>query len=252
MKLLIEFDIKGDRLLDYNYNYNISSAIYYLLAEQNQEFASRLHNRGHEIGNKKFKLFVFSKFMPASFETSKNGILIKRGRAKLYVNSPLKEFIYYLGSSLMEKGYMRIGNDNYDIANVHYEVVANRQFDYESTFITSSPIVTTTSTMIDGKIKNETVHITEPKYVENIKNNLLKKYFLIHGGLPDDMNIEIEFDQDYIKKNPRGKLITIKGITVKGYIAPFKMKASEDVKNVAIDCGLGEKNSVGMGYMVLR
>ena len=252
MKLIIEFDIKEDMLLDYNYNYHISSAIYSLLAEQNQEFASKLHNRGQELGNKNFKLFVFSKFMPAKFETSKNGILVKRGRAKLFINSPLKDFIFYLGSALMEKGYMKIGRANYYVANIEYEVKPTKKYNYESTFITSSPIVTTTSELIDGKMKTQTVHIAEPKYVENIKNNLLKKYFLIHGELPDDMNIEIKFDEEYIKKKPRGKLITIKGITVKGYIVPFKMKGSDEVKNVAIDCGLGEKNSVGMGYVVLR
>ena len=64
------------------------------------------------------------------------------------------------------------------------------------------------------------------------------------------MNIEISFDQEYIKKHRRGTLINFKGITVKGFIAPFTMKCTDDIKKIAIDCGIGENNSIGMGYIM--
>lgn len=250
MRLEIEFIIGETKKINFNYNYYLTSAIYNLISEHNEEFSKMLHDEGYKVGNKKFKLFVYSRLMPDRYTVSGQFMIINKGITKLYINSPVKEFINSLGNSLFERGSMKIGDEEFRISKAYLK--DDTVFDYETNFITLSPIVVTTGVKKNGQVKPRTVYITEEKFIENIKNNLLKKYFLIHGKLPENMSIDIEFDKDYIDKHSKGHLINFKGITVKGFIAPFTMKCTDDIKKVAIDCGLGENNSIGMGYIMVR
>lgn len=248
MKLEIEFIINKTKKINFNYNYYITSAIYNLISEHNKDFSEMLHNEGYKIGNKKFKLFVYSRLMPQKFTIDRSYMVIEKGITRLYVNSPVKEFINSLGNSLIKRGSMKIGDEEFQINNIYLK--DSIKFNYETKFIVLSPIVVTTGEEKNGKVKPRTVHITEDKFIENIKNNLIKKYFLVHGKLPDNMCIDIKFDEEYIKNNKKGHLINFKGISVKGYIAPFIMRCSDDIKKVAVDCGIGENNSIGMGYIM--
>ncbi len=250
MRLELELIADETKKMNINYNYHISAAIYNLLSQHDQSFSAMLHNEGYKLGNKKFKLFVFSRFMPASYRIEGEHMIINPGICRLFINSPVSRFIECIGNSLIKNGIVKIGGDEYRVVNVYVKDKA--VFDYETEFLTLSPIVVTTGREVDGKIKPRTVYIHEKKFTENIKNNLMKKYFLVHGRLPDNMSIDIQFDEEYIKAKPRGVLIRFKNVNIKGFIAPFKMKCSDDIKKIAIDCGLGENNSIGMGYILER
>mgnify|MGYP001108674466 CR=1 FL=1 len=248
MRLEIEFAIDEPRRININYNHYIMSSIYSLIGESNRDYSYFLHEEGYKIGNRRFKLFVYSRFLPESFEIEDKYMIINRGKARLYINSPVEEFINSLGDSLKKYRCMKMGHEEFRIRNIYLRDDIPK--DYETQFITLSPIVITTGTKRDNKIKSRTVHIAEPKFIENIKNNLLRKYFLIHRKLPENMNIDIKFNRKYAKKSNRGHLINFKGIMVKGYMAPFTMRCDNSIKKIAIDCGLGENNSIGMGYIV--
>jgi CRISPR-associated endoribonuclease Cas6 len=250
MRLEVELNADSELRLDLNYNHHINSLIYRLLFQHDKEFSSMLHNRGYVAGNKRFKLFVFSRFMPESYSIDGKYMLIKPGKCRLFINSPIEKFIECLGNSLLKNGTVRIDRDEYRVNNIYLK--DNSSFEYETEFRTLSPIVVTTARETDEGLKARTVYINEPKFTENIKNNLLKKYWLVHGKLPDNMGIDIEFDQNTIRSRSKGTLTTIKGITLKGFIAPFNMRCSKDIKKIAIDCGIGENNSMGMGYIIER
>jgi len=248
MRLEIELYASTKKRINLNYNYYISSAIYNLLSQHDKDFSAMLHNKGYELNGKNFKLFVFSKLMPDSYKIKDGELIINEGITKLYVNSPIRQFIDCLGHSLLKKERFRVGEEEFFIKNVFIRDAID--FEHETEFMTLSPIVVTTGEEKDGKIKARALHITEDKFIQNIKNNLIKKYFLVHGNLPHNMGIDIEFDKKYLNKENRGKLINFKGIMIKGYIAPFKMRCSEDIKKIAVYCGIGENNSIGMGYIM--
>ncbi|MDD3841076.1 MAG: CRISPR-associated endoribonuclease Cas6 [Clostridia bacterium] len=247
MKLEIEFSIDKNKSINLNYNYYITSAIYNLIYKHNIGFSKQLHDEGYKIGNKTFKLFVYSRLMPDKYIIQGANMIIKKGKMRLYVNSPVKEFVNSLGNSLIKEGKMQIGEETFNINNIYLE--DNNYFDYRTKFKVLSPIVVTTADKINGVMKPRTVHITEDKYIENIKSNLLKKYFIVKGKLPGHLDIDISFDTNYLKKSKRGNLIDFKGVKIKGYICPFTMECDSDLKKLAVDCGLGENNSIGMGYI---
>lgn len=247
MRLEVEFITQEKKKLNFNYNYYITSAIYNLIAEHDEDYSKFLHDEGYLVGNKNFKLFVYSRFMPEKFSVSGDYMIIEKGKSRLFINSPVKEFINSLGNSLIKKGSMKIGQEDFKINNIYLK--DDISLDYETKFIALSPIVVTTGIEINDEVRSRTVYIDEPKFTENIKNNLLKKYFLVYGKLPENMSIDIEFDKRYMEKNKKGHLINFKDITIKGFIAPFTMKCEKSIKRVAIDCGIGENNSIGMGYI---
>lgn len=248
MRLEIEFVAKDVRRLNLNYNYYLSSLIYNLLSQHDEDFSSMLHHKGYSLGSKRFKLFVFSRFMPQSYDIDGKYMVIKPGKCQLFVNSPIEKFIECLGNSLLKNRSVNICNEQYIVRNVYLK--DKLSYDYETEFRTLSPIVVTTAMETKAGLKPRTVYIQEPRFIDNIKNNLIKKYFLVYGRLPDDMGIDIYFDQNYIQTRPRGTLIRFKNVTLKGFVVPFKMRCADDIKKVAVDCGLGENNSIGMGYIM--
>src|SRR5205807_1817714 len=86
---------------------------------------------------------------------------------------------------------------------------------------------------------------------EAVRRNLLRKHELLYGGPPEDDRLELAFDSDYLARDTHGgtKLVTFKGIQVRGAFAPFTLTGSEALMRVAWDCGLGEKNSAGFGMV---
>ena len=60
LSLHIDKSVFGDKL-PLNYTYELSSVVYKIFSKSDKEFAVWLHENGFSSGNKKFKLFTFSR-----------------------------------------------------------------------------------------------------------------------------------------------------------------------------------------------
>lgn len=244
MRLKINLVSQKRQKIDLNYQYFLEGFIYGQLQSSNYAFSTMLHDRGFKIYNKSFKLFSFSKLLPEKFIRDGSDMILN-GNIKWYIGSPIKEFILYLCEALSSKTEICIGSCPLNILNLSIakEIEFKRQMDFRCL----SPVVVTTGKLIDGKIKPRSVSLDDRKFNENIKNNILKKYLLLKGTLPNDMSFDIEFKN--IDKYKRGKLIKFKDTYLKGYEAPFTIIGNPELIKVAYDASLGEKNSQGMGFI---
>ena len=98
--------------------------------------------------------------------------------------------------------------------------------------------------------------------VAAIENNLLRKYELIYKQPATALSLKFEPDQHYItRRQSQGKRVT-KKVTIKegdaknatdivGFEVPFTLTGSPQLMQVAYDCGIGEKNSLGFGMIEL-
>jgi CRISPR-associated endoribonuclease Cas6 len=86
-------------------------------------------------------------------------------------------------------------------------------------------------------------------FSEGVRKNLIVKYQTLFGKLPENDDLKLTFDQDYInKKNGKiSKLIRIRETQIKGVMAPFSMRGSKELIWLGYECGFGEKNSMGFG-----
>lgn len=246
MRLKLTLIPSGKTRIGFNYNYYVSSMLYKVLNESSSKYAQELHEKGYMLGKKKFKLFTFSSLFPERLKVVDNTLELS-GKIELYISSPVKSFVFHLADGLLSMGKIRIDNTELKVESV--EVLPLAEFNREAKFKCLSPV--TTSTVEETQKGQRTVPCipgTE-KFIENIKNNLLRKYYLIHKKLPEDMAFEMHFKEDDLKKYSKGKLIKFKEIFIKGFLIPFTVKGSSQLIKTGYDCGFGEKNSAGFGMV---
>jgi CRISPR-associated endoribonuclease Cas6 len=229
---------------DMNYFYYLSSLIYRQLENSNRDFSAMLHDKGFTLNNKSFKMFAFSRLLPEKFKREDNFIILD-GRITWYVSSPIEDFILYFADAITSDSCISINNCILSVESV--SLIRGIEFKRNMRFKPLSPVVVTEGRDVEGRIKPRTVPVDSPKFVENIKSNLLRKYFILNNSLPDDMDFYIKFSD--MDKYLKGKLINYKGTYIKGYMAPFDFKGNTDLIKVAYETGLGEKNSQGMGFL---
>lgn len=245
IKVILEIDVPIS--IPINYQYYLSSAIYYLLQRADQEYAKELHQKGYEFGSKKFKLFTFSALFPDFYKIRGNQMVIGPGKIYFYIGSLKNEFIMNFASGIFSNHILRIGRAKFLISQV--EAIPTPQFSEVMQFKCLSPVVATTKEEINGVIKPRDCQLEERKYAENIIRNLKTKYELIYDKPSSGVDLRISFKQEDIEKYKKGKLIYYKNTFVKGFLCPFEASGSPELMEIMWEVGAGEKNSGGFGMV---
>jgi len=244
MRLKVNLELLNDKAIDINYNYYITSLIYKFISKSNIDFANTLHEEGYSAGGKKFKLFTYSTLICHKYEIKESYILFK-DIITWYISSPVNEFILYFAQSLLNEGTVNISEGEFQVLNV--EVLKSPQFKNKMMFRCLSPIAVNTGTVVEDEFKQYYLSPENEKFIENIKNNLLRKYFALTNTLPNDLNFEMKIVN--LDKCIKGKRINIKNSFIKGYNPIFEIKGSEELIKIGYEAGFGSKSSLGMGLV---
>lgn len=247
MRIKVVLQSLQNQTIEINYNYYLTSLIYNILSESDVDFSAQLHSKGYSLGNKNFKLFCFSRLFSSNYTVDRDKLIL-RDKVVWYVSSPIKDFILHFADGLLKKQTVKIGEGEFYIASV--SILKELVFTNEMHFRSLSPITTNTVEIVNGERRTVSCPISSPKFYENIKNNLIRKYFLLHGTLPENMSVEITIDGKYA--NDKGKLIKYKDTYIKGYQVPLTIKGDPKLIEVAYECGVGEKNSAGFGFIEVK
>ncbi len=84
-----------------------------------------------------------------------------------------------------------------------------------------------------------------------IRNNLLKKYRLVHGKDLKNADLRVDIDGDYVRRRS-GKItknINFKGTNIIGFMAPFEVAGNPELIETGYEAGFGEKGSMGFGMV---
>jgi CRISPR-associated endoribonuclease Cas6 len=229
------------------YHYRLQGFIYSLVEG----------SKYHYIHNKEgYKFFCFSNIFPAYD--------LKQGDIRhLIISSPDPDFIRQVSSKLREKRLSRsrisIGNMKFDIAEVK---VLQIQLKVPFTAITGTPIIIRVPrekyVKFDIRTKKPYNYLYWRQehplemFIEQLEDNLHKKY-LEFTGL-DIMDKPII--QKFTFKKQVSTRIFMKGLEqiVIGSIWEFWFNdnAYNEVLEFGIDCGFGERNSLGFGFINLK
>jgi CRISPR-associated endoribonuclease Cas6 len=246
-----------------NYHYPLSATIYKLLAQASPEYSTWLHERGYRSpADRLLKLFTFSKLDIPRVKFA-DGVLVAHDvRAwRLLVSSPMTdEFVQLFVLGLFQNQKLEIGGrgavGRFLIEQV--EALAPPEFTSPMRFKTLSPVVVSTMREHKGKLQPYYYRPNDLELGAAIRQNLLEKFETIQGCAPQDGALEVAIDNDYMAR--RGgpekvsKLITIKEGTpeetrIKGFECPLLMKGSQELMQVAWECGVGDHNSMGCGMV---
>lgn len=210
-----------------------------------KEFAEFLHSHGFIYGNRKFKLFTFSR-LEGRFNITGKGKIVFIPPFHLIVASPIERFLRELSEGLLR-------NDNLDILRQHiivenvsvFSPMEDVDFGEEITIKMLSPVVAYKTNGQETARKTLYFSPWDEWFSDLIRSNLRKKYQLITGKKLDDVDFRVSpigpKDKKYCK------IIRYKGTVIKGWLGIYKIRGDRRLMKIAYDTGLGSKNSQGFG-----
>jgi len=190
-----------------------------------------------------FKFFTFSRLMVEGRRFKKEG-----ERMKLL--SPNVHFFFstmqkYIGvtfvEGLLEKPEVKIGKAEFVVSQVG--VVRERKIKRKEKFVTLSPISVTTVKENGGRKRIWDLSPKEPKFYENLKRNLVRKFGAFYGREPEEDELEIKV------LGTRQKRIRVKNTEHRCYELVFEAEGSKELLEVGYKAGFGERNSMGFGMV---
>ena len=189
---------------------------------------------------KTIKFFTFSKLMAKERKIIEDKLEVK-GNVYFEFSSPKKNIVVALVNGLLEKGEVEIAKAKFILSSM--EVLKEKEIKGNETFATLSPISVTTAKKEDGGLKIVDLYPDEPKFYENLRNNLIKKYRLLYGKEPENEELDIKV----IKAKP--KRIKIKNTYHRCVEMVFKARGSRELLEMGYKAGFGERNSMGFGMV---
>ncbi|PIS29660.1 MAG: CRISPR-associated endoribonuclease Cas6 [Candidatus Marinimicrobia bacterium CG08_land_8_20_14_0_20_45_22] len=274
MRLKINASSVKPVFIPFNYQYQLSAAIYNLISKSSGDYAQFLHNSGFRLEDttkksttakptdqnrivKIFKLFTFSKLHFFPYSMNRNGF-DGINEIEFIFSTPVSDSYKHLVFGVFSDQIINLNFFGQNIAfHVdHVESLIEPVFISTHSFTCLSPITVSTSrTTPFGKREQHFLDYLQPeeriKFEENIKQNLIRKYKVLSGKtVKPSKKFEFAFDMDYIirKQGQISKLIHFKDdIKIKAFEAPFTIKAKPELIQTGYTCGFGEKNSDGFG-----
>jgi len=252
MRLLIELSSSDNNpiTIPIHYNHLIQSAIYGAL---DNDYADFLHDTGFEGGGRRFKLFTFSRLTGAYRFNAATGEITYTSPVKLVVSSPVDKFCESLVNGLLAKDSLRIGPATLRLQGVEVDrpvVVTDKASAHIETEIrvkTLSPVVVY-STLLKPEGDKYTCYFQpgESDFSRLAQKNLYKKYQALYGSTPSESEIQIK-----PLRQPKLQIVKYKGFVIKGYSGILSMRGPASLLQIAVDAGLGAKNSMGFGLLEL-
>lgn len=227
--------------LPIHYNHLVQAALYNSIEP---ELADFLHEKGYNDEKRSFRLFSFSLLQGLYRMNQENKTITFEDEIKLTVSSPVDEFCRSLVNTLLSRGKIKLGTQEASVESVQV-----RKFIVEKPQITLkslSPIVLY-STMLRPDGRKYTVYFQagDPDYERLLSGNLQKKYRAFVGMEPPAENVQARAlgQQKMI-------IISYKDTIIKGYTGKLFLSGPIPLLQLAVDGGLGSKNSQGFGCVI--
>ncbi|GJM36444.1 MAG: CRISPR-associated endoribonuclease [Saprospiraceae bacterium] len=257
MRLILTLDHKPNQVLPINYQWLIASWIYRTLEKADAEFSNWLHENGFGYQGKQYKLFTFGSLNPKWYQIDKRAkaIVLEKAPTTLCLSFYADEAIQHFIMGLFKDQHFSLQSSRFqaDFTVSGIEMLPKPQFQESMQFRLLTPICI--SQQVEGQKYADYLHPEDEGYAELLMQNLLhKQSALRQQATPGPSHTEIDFPYDFqLRSTPRSKLLTIKGIQVRGFLYDFELAAPAALLELGYYAGFGEKNSgLGMGMVGVR
>ncbi|MDW7726941.1 MAG: CRISPR-associated endoribonuclease Cas6 [Candidatus Methanoperedens sp.] len=224
--------------IGYDYQYGIASMLYHKLAESDIRLANELHS------HQGFKFYTFSNLFLEDRKYCKTGLDF--GRATFFISSPDGRFIRSFAEGLLMKPdfFLQGMEGRVDFGIERIEVLASPDLGEECFFRTISPVYVKTMRKDNGVLKEIDLYPSDPKFYENMHNNLRDRYTEFYGAPPDKDYFDVVGTSGI-----KPKRIKVSGNFRRCTLMNLEIQASPELLRFAYDSGLGEKNAMGFGCL---
>ncbi len=238
MHITLNFMPEGAFEIPLHYNHILQGVIYSAVEPR---LAAFLHDRGFISNGRSFKLFTFSR-LNGRFEINKEkGSIRFLDEISMTISSPVSEFCNSVANGMLTKRWLDFGGNRVEAKNM---IVRQHMVDKQQVRIKSLSPIVVYSTLLrpDGRKYTCYFQPGEPDYNRLISGNLRKKYEAYYNE---------EAPAEDVKVEKLGQLnmhvMNYKKTVIKGYSGKLLLTGPSGLLQMAIDAGLGSKNSQGFG-----
>jgi len=270
MRFKLTLKITGHgKLLPINYQYELSSWIYKVIGQADQEFSAFLHQQGYALGHKKFKLFTFSPLdiRPFRVHQKTERIEIVGHQVQLTISFMIDRAAEEFVKGLFMNQRLGLGDKHsqvdFEVTQVEslapgrrglapplfWETLPRQRYRALSPICISvkkdhSPYPQYLSPH-DAEYEGFFVKHLKEKWTAHQKNLSTAGDFL---QVADTNQISLKI----LSKKPRSRLVKLKANTpdetrVRGWLFEFELTAPVEIQELGYYAGFGEKNSMGFG-----
>ncbi|CCL84890.1 CRISPR-associated endoribonuclease Cas6 [Clostridioides difficile] len=235
--------VDNEVVLDYNYQYELMKRIYEAIEISDRRKALSLHNEGYKIDKKVFKLFNYT-MMFEDAKYSKEGIHLNSRTKIRLILSGYDDILNNIIKGFIKCKVFKLYNIEFKLSNMDED--SKIGFNSITLYKVRSPIV---ASLYDLKSKKQVyLNPMQEEFYKALHDNLMKKYKLIYNK---EYTGEVYFDIEDVLSVKKKYITNIKG---KGFVIGYTdfeifIEADKDMQKVIYYCGLGEKNSIGMGLL---
>ena len=258
MRLLVRLNPELDLPYDNDYHYHLQGLVYSLIREAGR---SDVHERSG------YKFFCFSNIFPYR-DKFERGI-----EQELLISSPDLELVSSVSRALHSrmgaKSPVQVGAMTFSISGIEGPFHVNMPLDSEVSVISSTPIIIRIpkwryadyGIVSNRPFENWRDSLPLEAFVKQLKDNMAKKFKEYHGLIAGGQSGgDPQFPEivSYRYMKSVSKPITVKGEKqqVVGSIWEIQFAVEDeegiDMLQFELDSGLGERNSLGFGFVNLR
>ncbi|WP_422446580.1 CRISPR-associated endoribonuclease Cas6 [Thermoanaerobacterium sp. DL9XJH110] len=223
-----------------SYPYYLQTALYSLLDD---EMATWMHDKGLVLEKRRLKPICFSRLMGEYKLNSRSGVIYFPKGASLVVTSPIPEVCHSLSTGLLKRGEIILGKSSFPVSKV--EITDPKVVD-SSIFVRTLSPVTIYSTMLrlDGSKYTCFFSPRESEFTSLCRDNLVRKARALGWEEEPATELCLEF-----KGEPKINIVKYKNTVIKGYSGYALISGPARYLKLALDWGLGAKNSAGFGCL---
>ncbi len=233
MRLLVKLKPNGKTVIDVNYQYHLASMIYRCIQRADESLSLELHKPNT------FKFWTFSKLMvpERKFKILREKMIIESEEVYFYFSTARDIIGARFIEGLLMKPKVKICNASFTVYEI--KVLKEDKIGRRVRFVTLSPISVTTVRY--GKTYD--LYPNDPKFYENLRRNLIRKYITLYGREPSNRDITVK----PLKVKP--KRIRIKNAYHRCVEMVFDAEGSRELLEIGYKAGFGERNSMGFGMV---
>ena len=248
MRIRFMLSHRDGAILPIDYRAAISAWIYKTIGQSDTAFAKQLHEEGHPLGHRKFKLFTYGNLKPERYEAKGGTFILSQGPTILDVSTYLSEQAQHLMMGMFKDMKFHLGSrtrpEYFEIQQA--VVLPDPKWAEEMTFQMLTPCCI--SKGIPDSRTSEYLPPDHPEFGERLLQNLKNKCVALppqlRPGLPEKIGCEFELLGDY-----RARLHRIHDSRIKGFTFRFRIKAPIELIKMGYYGGFGEKGAaLGFGF----
>ena len=238
---------EGPLRVPVQYNHLLQGLVYHNLDRVLSEW---LHEEGHAYGQRRFKLFTFSRLFGK--REARNGRITFGSPVHFYLASVYARVLGSLAEHLLTRPTVRLGSARCRVEEVAVEPKPEIDPAKPVIFKALSPITAySTLSTPEGKKKTYYYAPQEEEWSKALVANLGRKAKALEWAADVDEDLKEAWVRPRKVHMTDQKILDFKGTVIKGWTGLYEANLPEPYFRLAYDAGFGAKNAQGFGMVEL-